>query len=59
MRGEQALEIDQWFCFGCVKFHVLIGYPGGNGANATMYLDFVSNWTLDINWEVASIYGWN
>ena len=33
--GEQALETDQVFMFACVEFHILIGYPSGNGAKAT------------------------
>lgn len=30
MWGEQALEIDQEFSFGHVKFQILISYPSRN-----------------------------
>lgn len=61
MWGEKALEIDQEFRFGYCKFHILIRYPSGNSEQEIecLNLDFVSNWTSDINLGVASIYRWN
>lgn len=59
--GEQALETDQKFKFGHIKFQILIRYPSIDGEQEIecLSLDFVSNWTSDINLRVASIYRWN